>query len=476
MRRMGLMGFVAAAAFGGGAVPAAAVDTPLGTVPFATRTSVDCDRNELRLTLENRSARTADFTVTGTRRAARDVAPGASTTLRWAVPNGSRFALHVTAPDGHRTDHTGRASCGLRPGTPGMNTTRLFSTDTPFQEMLQDDGSERPGTARSVRIPALAVTNSGTLLAVADARVDGPSDLPADIQLGLRRSTDDGASWSAPRVVVHAERTTDGTGDSSLLVDRVTGRVFLFYNHARPGTGFFEPNAEHGRVLYVTSDDDGRTWSRPVDLTARVKKPGWTKLFASSGHGIQLHDGRLVQPLVHRDARSTYAENLVSDDHGRTWRTGAVAGRAVNESKPVQRSTGAVDQNMRHNDGGARYYATSPDGAGPFGPMRRAAALPDPRNNADEISLLRPRAGTPGLTRTVLFSNTPSTTRRDELTVRLSRDDGAHWPHRAVLKSGRAGYSTLAVLRDGSVGCLYEVGDTGGLFFARFTPEWVRRR
>ncbi|GAA2074789.1 hypothetical protein GCM10009801_28990 [Streptomyces albiaxialis] len=475
MRRVGFMGCVAVAATVGAVVPAAAADE--GS-PLAARTSVDCDRDELRLTLENRTGKARTFTVTGPRtgtRSTREVAPGGSTAVRWALPDGARYTLRVTAPGGFRTDDAGRASCGLRPGTPGMNTTRLFSTDAPFQEMLHDDGRERPGTARSVRIPALAVTNSGTLLAVTDARVDGPPDLPADIQLGLRRSTDDGATWSAPRIAVHAASTRHGTGDSSLLVDRVTGRVFLFYNYARPGTGFFERNAKSMRVMYVTSDDDGRTWSRPVDLTPRVKKPGWTKLFASSGHGIQLRSGRLVQPLVHRDARGTYAENIVSDDHGRTWRTGALAGSAVNESKPVQRSTGVLAQNMRHNGKGARYYAVSPDGTRPFGPMRRADALPDPANNADEISYLRPVPGRPGLTRTVLFSNTASATRRHELTVRLSRDDGAHWPYRAVLKPGRAGYSAMAVLRDGSVGCLYEVGDTGGIYFARFTPEWLTR-
>ncbi|NGO69900.1 sialidase family protein [Streptomyces boncukensis] len=480
MRSAGIAGLAAllVAAGGGMAGGGMAGAARAAERPYAARVGVDCTQGRLVLTLENRSARAASFTVTGPergQRAAPEVAAGRAAAVRWSLPPGTPYALRVSGPGGFRAAERGRAACGLRAGTPGMNTTRLFTTRTVFRGMLADDGAERPGTAASVRIPALAATNSGTLLAAVDARVDGPSDLPADIQVGLRRSTDGGATWSPPEIVAHAESTRDGTGDSSLLVDRATGRVFLFYNYGPPGTNFFAGNTKSGRVLYRTSDDDGRTWSPPVDVTPGVKDPSWAKLFAASGHGIQTSTGRLVQPLVYRDERrATHAANLISDDHGKTWRTGAAAGTGVNESKPVQRgATGALAQNMRHNEGGARHYATSPDGARPFGPMTRSALLVDPGNNADEISHLRPGPGLPGLTRDVLFSNTASAERRHELTVRYSRDDGASWPYRAVLKPGLAGYSALAVLRDGTVGCLYEVGATGGIHFSRFRVGWL---
>ncbi|WP_159788978.1 exo-alpha-sialidase [Streptomyces sp. NHF165] len=460
----------AAVAADGGAGAAAASQ-------LAARTAVHCSDGRLQLILENRSDSARTFTVTGPdgdHRYTREVPAGGSGQLEWTRPAGAHYTLETTAPGGFRRTESGTVDCGLAQGTPQLNTTRLFGTDTVFRGLLGADGKEYDGTARSVRIPAMAVTNDGTILAAADARVDGSSDLPANIQVGLRRSTDNGATWSEPRIVAHAGSTDSGTGDSSLLVDRETGRVFLFYNHGRPGTGFFEENPADGgqRLMYMTSDDDGATWSEPVDVTPQVRQPDWKNQFASSGHGIQTDTGRLLQPVVHRDTKgTTRTGNLVSDDHGKTWRAGAAAGTDVNESKAVQRSTGEIVQNMRHNSGGARYYATSPDGEGPFTAMTRAAALPDPGNNGDEISFLEPAAGTPGRTRTALFSNTATTSGRNELTLRLSEDDGASWPRQAVVKSGPAGYSTLAVLRDGTIGDLYEVGDTGGIHFARLSRD-----
>ncbi|MEV4665633.1 sialidase family protein [Micromonospora echinofusca] len=77
-------------------------------------------------------------------------------------------------------------------------------------------------------------------------------------------------------------------------------------------------------------------------------------------------------------------------------------------------------------------------------------------------------------TRTALFSNNAHPTARNDLTVRLSTDDGASWSTRALIKPGGAGYSTMAVLADGKIGNLYEVGNTGGIHFARFTLDWVK--
>ncbi|MEV4678338.1 sialidase family protein [Actinomadura sp. NPDC049382] len=65
---------------------------------------------------------------------------------------------------------------------------------------------------------------------------------------------------------------------------------------------------------------------------------------------------------------------------------------------------------------------------------------------------------------------------RTDLTGRVSRDDGASWPHQALIKPGAAGYSTMAVLANGSIGTLCEIGDTGGILFARTTLPWLESR
>lgn len=469
-----------------GVLPAVVTPSARAAAPedLSARIAGDCSQHRLQLLLTNNSDDEQTFTVegpVGSSETTRKVAAGGNTELHWTMAEGSAYRVRTTAPGGFQETRSGTLNCGLRSGTPQMNTTELFSTRTEFKGLLGADGREYDGTVKSVRIPAMAVTGDGTVLAVTDARVDGSADLPNNIQAALRRSTDNGATWSEPEIVHHAETIKEGTGDTSLVVDRETNRVFLFFNYGPEGTGFFnrdsdsnsadDPNTLHAQ--YISSDDNGKSWSDPVELNPQIKGASWKNLFLSSGHGIQTSEGRLVQPVVFRDDKGTHATNIVSDDHGRTWKAGATAGSDVNESKAVERGSGKLVQNMRHNSAKARQYAESTDGTAPFSEMS-ASALADPGVNADEIAHLRPVAGKPGLTKSLLFSNPASTSARDDLTVRTSSDDGASWSDGALIKPGAAGYSTMAVLEDGSVANLYEVGGTGGIFFSRFTTDWLK--
>ncbi|MCK1797477.1 glycoside hydrolase [Streptomyces sp. XM4193] len=244
------------------------------------------------------------------------------------------------------------------------------------------------------------------------------------------------------------------------------------------GSGLNTPDDKGSlHVRYIKSTDDGQSWGEPVELNPQVKKPEWQQLFVSSGHGIQASDGRLIQPIAYRDEEGvSHAANIHSDDGGATWTHGESAGSTINESKAVERSNGDIVQNMRHDTEPRRHYATSRDGGATFDEAT-PTAITDARCNADEISHLRPTDvganGAPQRTATALYSGNPGE-KREDLTVRLSRDDGATWnSDGALLAPGEAGYSTMAVLNDGSVANLYEVGADGGIFFSRFTTDWV---
>ncbi|MFE0463530.1 exo-alpha-sialidase [Kitasatospora sp. NPDC058965] len=453
--------------------------------------SEDCTHGRLQLVLDNRTTASQTFTVNwpGVGSWSRTVAAGGNTLLYFTRADGTAYTFTTTTPTGFSNTQSGTTGCTLAAGTPQLDNTTILSTSTVIQGLNGASGSYN-GTVASVRIPAMAVTDTGAVLAVADARVSSSGDLPNNIQLALSRSTDNGRTWSAPAIVVHAPTTSEGTGDASLVVDRsagLNGRVYLFYNYGPAGIGFNSPASGSNsasdtaslHVQYVTSDDNGVTWSSPTDLNPQVKDASWGSLFASSGHGTQLSSGRLVQPIVYRDAAgATHAADIYSDDHGTSWHTGGSAGSGVNESKAIERSTGTVSQDMRSNSGAARWRADSTDGGRTFA-AASATALVDPGCNADQVSYLKPTdvdptTGDPQRTATALFSNNPSTSARANLTVRLSTDDGATWPNSALLVPGTAGYSTEAVLGDGSVGDLYEVGSTGGIFFDRFTLGWIQ--
>ncbi len=322
------------------------------------------------------------------------------------------------------------------------------------------------------RIPALLETLKGTLLAVVDARHDSGSDMPARISLVMRRSSDRGRTWSAVRTVRAVGE--GGVGDASLLLDRKSGRIWCFHSYGPPGIGFSsaKPGAVTGPGTFqfhaIWSDDDGERWSQPMDFTPQVKDPSWEAMFATSGTHCQTSTGRYLVPMVVRDAnRQVASRNAYSDDGGKNWKIGPAIAPGSDESKAVELAGGIVLQNMR--DGKSRIVARSSDGGVTFGPPEHDAALVDPGCNA---GIARYRAKGRDV---VIFTNAAST-RRENLTVKVSADGGRTWPRERTLHPGPAAYSTVIVLRDGTIGVLYERGEKNPyekLTFARFSLDWV---
>ncbi|MDW5266505.1 MULTISPECIES: exo-alpha-sialidase [Acidobacteriaceae] len=322
------------------------------------------------------------------------------------------------------------------------------------------------------RIPALVETAKGTLIAVVDARRDSSQDLPAHISLVMRRSFDGGKSWEPMRTILAVEK--GGVGDASLLLDRSNGRVWCFHAYGPPGIGFraSKPGTTTGettlQVHAMYSDDDGVTWSSPVDLTPQIKEPQWQAMFTASGTDIQTSSGRLLVPLVVRDEKGVlHSLNAYSDDHGKTWKHGAMIGEGTDESHNVELKGAVILQNMR--DGKTREVARSSDGGVSFGPMSHDAALIDPGCNAGITRYRR------GKIDALLFTNAASA-RRENLSVKVSYDGGQTWPVGRTIHAGPSAYSTVIVLRDGSIGVLYEEGKTDSderITFARFDFGWI---
>ena len=328
----------------------------------------------------------------------------------------------------------------------------------------------------SYRIPALTVSNAGTLIAVADARVPRGGDLPNNIDLVMRRSVDLGDTWSAPAIIVDYPGM-EGAGDAALLTDRDTGRIWLFYVYGPERIGWkqSQPGID-GPTLQLHlrwSDDDGVTWSDARNLNPELKDPAWSAVWSSPGNGVQTRAGGLYFPLSqHSD--TLYSRYIHSDDHGATWRITPPAGRETNESMLVELDNGALMANMRSGHGkNQRAVAYSHDGGQTWEDFHHDPNLPEP---VCQAALLRYSSVRDGAARSRLLFSNPASKERENMTVRLSYDEGRTWPVSRVIFPGPAAYSCMAVLPDGSVGVFYERGEKSAaerMTFTRFTLDWL---
>ncbi len=306
------------------------------------------------------------------------------------------------------------------------------------------------------RIPSAIVTSKGTVLAFCEGRKKGTSDT-GDIDLVLKRSADGGASWGAMQVVWDDAENT--CGNPCPVVDRATGTVWLLLTHnlgRDTERQIVEEKSQGTRTAWVSrSDDDGLTWSKPVEITKDVKKADWTWFATGPGVGVQTRAGRLVVPCDSKYGLGKKGASLVisSDDHGKTWKSGGAVGDTFGESQVVELSDGRLMLNMRNMNSPRRErgVATSPDGGATWSEPAYDAALVEP---VCQASILR-YSWEPSR---ILFSNPATAKTRTQMTLRMSLDEGKTWPVAKELQAGPSAYSCLVALPGGGIGCLYECG------------------
>jgi len=362
----------------------------------------------------------------------------------------------------------------------------------PFLEKTDVFPAGMNGVAR-FRIPGIVVTAKGTALAYAEARRNNSSDW-GEIEVHLRRSTDGGKTWEAGKQIAHFGTRLEGNPHKAdggeheqtvnnpvAIVDRATGAVEFLYC------------INYARCFSMRSTDDGLTWSTPVEITAAFepfrKFYNWKVIATGPGHGIQIKSGRLVVPIwlaygKEGEHGPSAAATIFSDDHGRTWKAGELAMpnegefSNPNETMLTELSDGRVMLVTRSaSKANRKLVAFSPDGA-------TAWSKPVFHDQLWEPVCMASIAQHPSKPGTLIFSN-PHTLKfdkdgkevpagrgkRENLSIKLSHDDGKTWPINKTLDAGPSAYSDLAVLPDSTVLCLYE--GKANIVCARFNLEWI---
>lgn len=348
------------------------------------------------------------------------------------------------------------------------------------------------------RIPGIATSKKKTLLAIYDARYEHSRDLQGNIDIALNRSFDGGLTWQPTQIVLDQKtwgnlpEKFNGVSDACILTDDRTGTIYVAglwmhgvldsntgkwmenlseastsWNHqwlsrgSQPGTGI----KETCQFLITKSTDDGRTWSEPQNITQQTKKPEWWLFAPAPGHGITLKDGTLVFPTQGRDSQGMPFSNITySRDGGKTWTASNAAYTNTTECMAVKLNDGSIMLNMRDNRNrgntsvnGRRICITHDMGETWTEHPTSRNALIEPTCMASLHKHIYKRKKE--AKSILLFCNPESCRERNNMTLKVSFDDGQTWPstHKVLLDEwGGFGYSCITSVDDETIGILYE--------------------
>ena len=349
----------------------------------------------------------------------------------------------------------------------GLWTVPVRSSDEankkgPLSTVVYESGKQG---CHTYRIPALVVTSKGTLLAFCEGRKKSRSD-HGDIDLILRSSIDGGQTWDQQRIVYEEGGTKKITiGNPCAVVDKDTGIVWLSFCR------------DNDRIFITHSADEGKSWANPKEITEEVKEPEWGWYATGPGHGIQLqrgkYKGRLVIPCDCGDSKGwsnwdKKGRSLViySDNHGKSWTHGGITEKGMNECEVVELADGSLLLSMRNYRGPKlRAFALSKDGGRSWSSPRHHDQVYCPTCQAS-IHRYSWRSS-------IILHSGPGGPGRENLTIRLSYDEGKTWSTAKILEKGSSAYSDLAVLPDGRVCCLFEDDGYKRIVFSRFSLRWL---
>ena len=365
-----------------------------------------------------------------------------------------------------------------------VTNSYIKQTSTKVQVFPRQEGNNY------YRIPTLIQLTNGDLLAFADRRIGTIGDLPNTIEVVYKRSKNNGKTWSAARLVSpKCTSKANSHGDAGFILDRKTGNIICV---VAAGNGFLKSTPDDPiRIKIIKSKDNGETWSEPVDITPQIYgsackdtvRKNWHGVFAASGNGVQLRNGRMLFVLNVREteAKELFIRNYVmySDDGGDTWNVSKNApqsDKSGDEAKIVELNDGTLLMAIRAKDIYQRRLAKSTDNGETWGEAVFRSDLPSSASNGDIIYYTSTLNGWDTNRIITMFDSRPYTqaTPPGDPKLYYSYDEGKTWKGK-LIHSGQAGYSSLAILNDGSIGILAEIGGAwnGPIYFMRVNMKYI---
>ena len=335
------------------------------------------------------------------------------------------------------------------------------------------------------RIPAIKMLPNGHLLAFAEARPPGCAD-NSHVRIVVRASQDNGTTWGP--IIAAATHPSMRCGNPSPVVDASNGRVFLHYVQEP------RPVAPVGALAFVThSDDEGRSWTQPREITSIARSPGTDSYLPNCGGGVQLPDalggpGRLLI-LAEEDRNrggnkpgphATFgAVPLYSDDHGKSWHRGrpllSIDNKSHGPGEPGVALLGNSSTDLILSGRGASApivgFSTSRDGGLTWTKVKSVDAIGSGGCQSSIEGARLPSGGWGAMISSPVY---PHHGHRSNLTIFVASAAGGFqtWVEAGLLWKGHAGYSNLLAIPDSdrrSFLCLFESGNETSLEVLRLS-------
>lgn len=351
---------------------------------------------------------------------------------------------------------------------------------------------------KSYRIPAIIKNGAGELLAFAEGRVKGSGDF-GDINIVLKKSTDNGKTWEEMTTVVDYNDLQ--AGNPAPVLDNTDsnfpkGRIFLFYNTGNNHEGEVRKGKGIREVWYKTSIDGGNTWSDGVNITPQTHRPNkpllnsaynfkedWRSYANTPGHAMQFENGKYKGRIFVAANHSTgepqkqftdyAAHGFYTDDHGKTFKLSeTVSIDGGNEATATEISNNRLMLNARNQKGDkrSRIVAISNNGGETWNETFFDENLPDPVCQGSILTIGKAKSKN-----ILAFCNAADTNNRDNLTLRISFDDGKTWEISKLVYANSekkdkspSAYSDIVKIGKKTIGVLFEKDNYSQIVFSVF--------